>query len=78
MNALKIFCQESSIHGIPYIFNRKLHLIERVLWIVALIASLVCCGFLIFKIGMKFHEDAMVTYTSDIAVAITDVSVFGL
>jgi hypothetical protein len=76
MNALTTYCEESSVHGIRYIFNRKLHLIEKLLWIAALIVSLVCCGLLIFKIGVKFHEDAMVTYTSDIAVAVTDVSRF--
>jgi hypothetical protein len=73
-NAVKTYCEESSIHGFPYIVNRDLHIIEKVLWILALIASFICCGLLIYEIGVKFQEDAMVTYTSDTAIAVTDVS----
>jgi hypothetical protein len=50
-----------------------LHVIEKVLWILALIASFVCCGLLIYEIGVKFKEDAMVTHTSDSAILVTDV-----
>jgi hypothetical protein len=74
-NALEIYCRESSIHGFPYIVNRQLHIVERVLWVAALIASFICCGLLIFEIAVKFEEDATVTYTSDTAIAVTDVSV---
>jgi Amiloride-sensitive sodium channel len=74
-NALKVYCAESSIHGIPYIVNRKLSLFEKFLWIVAVIVSFICCGFMIFKIGAKFHEDAMVIFASDTAIAVTDVRV---
>jgi nitric oxide reductase large subunit len=73
-NALKVYCEESSIHGFPYIVNRDLHIVEKVLWILALIASFICCGLLIYEIGVKFQEDAMVTYTSDTAISVTDVS----
>jgi hypothetical protein len=74
-NPLKVYCSESSIHGFHYIVNRKLHVIEKILWILALFASFVCCGLLIYEIGVKFKEDAMVTYTSDSAIPVTEVGI---
>jgi hypothetical protein len=72
-NALKVYCEESSIHGISYLANRKLHFIEKILWDTAVIVSFICCGLLIFKIGAKFNEDMMVIYTSDTAIPVTNV-----
>jgi hypothetical protein len=74
MDHIKVYFQESSIHGFPYIVNRDLHVVEKILWIVSLVISFICCGFLIYEIGVKMQEDAMVTYTSDTAIAVTDVS----
>jgi nitric oxide reductase large subunit len=71
---IKVYFKESSIHGFPYVVNRELHIVERVLWVVALLISFICCGFLIYEIGVKVQEDAMVTFTSDTAIAVTDVS----
>jgi hypothetical protein len=71
---IRVYFQESSIHGFPYIVNRDLHLIEKVLWLVALIISFICCGFLVFEIFLKYQEDTMVTYTSDTAIQVNDVS----
>jgi hypothetical protein len=68
------YFRESSIHGFRYMVKRKLHIIEKILWIVALLISFVCCGLLIFEIGVMYQEDSMVTYTSDTAIAVTDVS----
>jgi hypothetical protein len=76
MHHVKVYFQESSIHGFPYIVNNKLHLVEKILWIFALLTSFICCGLLIFQIGVKVHEDALVTYTSDVAVPVTEVSRF--
>jgi hypothetical protein len=72
-NYFRTYCKESSIHGLHFIVNPNLHIIEKLLWISMLTVSFICCGFLIFKIGMKFQEDTMVTYTSDTAIAVTDV-----
>jgi hypothetical protein len=40
----------------------------------ALVVSFVCCGLLTFHIGWKYQEDSLVTYTSDVAVPVIDVS----
>jgi hypothetical protein len=74
MEHIKVYFQESSIHGFSYIVNRDLHIIEKLLWIIALLISFVCCGLLIHKIGQKYQEDAMVTYTSDTAIEVNEVS----
>jgi nitric oxide reductase large subunit len=71
---IKVYFQESSIHGFPYTVNRDLHIVEKILWIVSLVISFICCGLLIYEIGVKFREDAMVTYTSDTSLEVTDVS----
>jgi hypothetical protein len=71
---LKNYCQESSIHGLSYIVKKDLHVSERVIWILAMIASFACCGFLISEIAERFHKDLLVTYTSDTTVAVIDVS----
>jgi hypothetical protein len=73
MNHIRTYFSESSIHGFRYIVDSDLRIIEKLLWTVALVISVVCCGFLIFKIGVKVQEDAMVTYTSDTAIAVTNV-----
>jgi hypothetical protein len=75
-NATRAYCEESSVHGFCYIVNRKLHAAERVLWILALICSIICCGLLTYKIGVKFKEDAMVTYTSDDGISVTNVNIW--
>jgi hypothetical protein len=74
-NLVQAYCEESSIHGFSYIVNQKIHAAERLLWILALICSFVCCGLLTHKIGLKFKEDAMVTYTSDDAISVTNVNI---
>jgi hypothetical protein len=74
MDYITVYFQESSIHGFPYIVNRSLHAVEKILWIFSMMISFICCGVLIYKIGAKMQEDAMVTYTSDTAIAVVDVS----
>jgi hypothetical protein len=74
MNRIEVYFQESSIHGFPWIVNRDLHLAEKILWISALIVSFICCGLLMFEIGLKVQEDAMVTFTSDTAIDVVQVS----
>jgi hypothetical protein len=73
-NNIKVYLQESSIHGFQYIANRKLHIVEKLLWAVSLVVSFICCGLQVYKIGVKFKEVAMVTYTSDTAIEVVDVS----
>lgn len=74
MKQIKVYCSESSVHGLTYIVNRDLHFIEKVLWVLAVILSFVCCGLLIYKIGVKVQEDAMVIYSSDTAITVLDVT----
>jgi hypothetical protein len=71
---IKVYFQESSIHGFPWIVNSDLHIAEKLLWTVSLVTSFICCGLLIFEIGLKFHEDAIVTFKSDNAIPVESVS----
>jgi hypothetical protein len=76
-SAMKVYCEESTIHGISYVVKQERHLSERIFWVFALFLSFSCCGMLFYKIGVKFNEDAMVIYTSDSAVSVTNVSAVG-
>jgi hypothetical protein len=76
MEHVKVYFRESSIHGFSYVVNYKLRSSEKILWTVALLFSFVCCGLLIFEIGVMYQEDAMVTYTSETAINVVDVSLF--
>jgi amiloride-sensitive sodium channel len=73
-NYVKDYCKESSIHGFSYIVKRDIHIVEKTLWTISLLISFVCCGLLIFEIGLKFHDDAIVTFKSDTAIAVKNVS----
>jgi hypothetical protein len=61
LRQIKVYCCESSIHGLPYLVNQENHWIEKIFWSLMLIISGFCCGALIFKIGVKVQDDAMVT-----------------
>lgn len=44
------FFKLSSIHGLRYIANKRQKVVERILWTIAVLTSLVCCSILIFNI----------------------------
>ncbi|KAG5667533.1 hypothetical protein PVAND_015512 [Polypedilum vanderplanki] len=71
--AIKKFFNESSVHGFQYLTKAKVHLVERVFWLLSIVISYVCSGILIYQIGVKVKEDLTVTYTSDIAVSVTEI-----
>ena len=73
LKALKTFCSESSIHGIPYFSNDEIHLAEKIFWAIVTIISFICCLLLVGQIGLKAKEDLSVTYTSDISIPVTQV-----
>jgi hypothetical protein len=71
---LETYCKESSIHGLNFIVDRGLHVVEKGFWVLTMLVSFVCCCLLTYKIGVKFMEDQIVTYVSDHGVSVTDVS----
>jgi hypothetical protein len=71
--AVKRFFDESSVHGLQYLTKEKVHVIERLFWLLAIISSCICSSLLIYEIGVKVQEDLTVTYTSDISVPVTEV-----
>jgi len=73
LKALKIFCSESSIHGIPYFSNDDIHLSEKIFWAIVTIISFICCLLLIGKILVIVEEDPTVIYSSDVSIPVTKV-----
>jgi hypothetical protein len=72
-NYTKSYFEDPSIHGFWYLSKKRTKKLEKILWVSALVVSFVCCGLLTFQIGLKYQEDALVTYTSDVAVPVIDV-----
>jgi hypothetical protein len=71
----KSYFQESSIHGFWYLSNERARASEKILWAISMVFSFICCGLLTFEIGLKYQEDALVTYKSDVAIPVIDVSI---
>lgn len=67
------YFRESSIHGLLYLVDKNLHWVEKLFWTLMIIVSGICCGALIFKIGVKVQEDTTVTYASDSPIGIKKV-----
>lgn len=65
------FTERSSIHGVQYLGEKKLHWSERFWWIMSLAISVIVCSYFIHQVWMKltpvvitFNEEA--THVSDI------------
>lgn len=78
MHHVKIYCKESSIHGIPQLADEKSHWSEKIFWFLIVIVSIICCGYLIAQIGEKLSEGSLITFISDTSVNCEDVRNFQL
>jgi Amiloride-sensitive sodium channel len=72
-NPIRVYCEESSIHGVPFLVSKGIHWIEKVFWLIAIVVSICCCSFLIYEIGVKVQEDLTVIYSSEYSTNITEI-----
>jgi hypothetical protein len=71
---LKLFCGETSIHGMSYLVDTRIQLLRfRAFWMFALVLSCCGCVSLVWKVVEIIREDPIVTFTSDVTVHVRDV-----
>lgn len=64
-NILTEYSTNSTIHGVPYLTEKKFSLAERILWLIILLVSVVICSVFIFHIIEKWNRSpVIVTYAS--------------
>ena len=51
------FASRSSIHGVGYVFDRKLGPVDRFLWILVVLAFLCLAGYFTGKIWTQWREE---------------------
>lgn len=54
------FSNNSTVHGVKYLGEKRRHWVERAFWIIAFIVSLVGCLILINKIYVKWQESPVI------------------
>ena len=59
------YASQTTIHGISYIFDRKLNLMERLLWLLLVLAFLCLATFLTWNTWIQWREDQVETTLRD-------------
>ena len=54
------FASRSSIHGVGYVFDRNLGLVDRILWILVVLAFLCLAGYFTGKIWTQWREEQVI------------------
>lgn len=57
---LQDFCQNSTIHGLKYMGDRKRHWGERLWWLVAFLLSIFFCARIISKVWQKWDRNPVI------------------
>ena len=56
------FAGRTSIHGVSYAFDKDLGLLDRLLWLLLLIAFLTLAGFLTYKSWLQWGEEQVICH----------------
>lgn len=54
------YCQNTSVHGLQYLGERKRTFVERIFWIIMMVVSLYFCGILIWNIYVKWDTSPVI------------------
>jgi Amiloride-sensitive sodium channel len=73
-SSIRVFFEESSIHGFSYLTDKNISFFEKVFWFFAIIASITCCSILISQIVIKLNDDLLIIFSSENAIQITEIS----
>ncbi|XP_031636172.1 pickpocket protein 28-like [Contarinia nasturtii] len=61
----KEFCKNSNIHGLRYVTEKKLHIIERLVWLISIGVALWYSGSMIQKTYIEWQENPVKISTTD-------------
>lgn len=67
------FCENSSIHGIKYMGDRKRHWIERLWWLVAFVLSIYGCSRLIYNAWQRWEHNPVIVSFSEKTMSISEI-----
>ena len=67
------YASQSSIHGIGYVFDRKLGLVDRLIWMVVVLAFLSLASYLTQNMWTQWQGEQVVTTLKNTAKPVTDV-----
>ncbi|XP_018357565.1 PREDICTED: pickpocket protein 19-like [Trachymyrmex cornetzi] len=56
IQTLNYFCTHTTIHGLRYIVNPELHIIERFLWLIVFVISSTIAGNIIYSLALRFQD----------------------
>ncbi|XP_055914366.1 pickpocket protein 19-like [Eupeodes corollae] len=62
---LKIYCQRSTVHGVKYIFDKDLNKLERLFWILIVMAAIVFSVATFFVLLFNYNEQIVLTVIDD-------------
>lgn len=70
---LKNYCNETTLHGFKYFTDGRTHRVEKIFWLLSLLASLISCVFLIAKLTTEVRKTPIVTVISNDPVSIGNI-----
>ncbi|CAG9805270.1 unnamed protein product [Chironomus riparius] len=68
------YCSDTSLHGFIYITQSTRHKIERIFWSIAIFASFIQTGILIYKFMIENQANPIVIYTDQNAISVQDIN----
>lgn len=55
LQALNYFCTHTTLHGLRYVVDRELHIIERFLWLIVFVVSSTIASNVIYSLALRFQ-----------------------
>lgn len=70
------YCKQTSIHGISFIHDKNRSILERIVWIIIFLLSLLFCSAFIISIWDKKNENPVIVTFADKSISMLSVNIF--
>lgn len=67
------YCQNTSIHGVKYIGEPKMRLLDRWWWIISFVVSIVMCFYLIRNLWIKWQDTPVIVSFSEYPTSVWEI-----
>ncbi|GLH08174.1 Pickpocket protein 28, partial [Gryllus bimaculatus] len=67
------YCGRTTLHGLKYVGDQELHIVERVFWLIVFLIALVAAVYYILFLYDKWKENPMIVSLSPYATKITEI-----
>ncbi|XP_073955647.1 uncharacterized protein [Choristoneura fumiferana] len=68
------FAQNTTLHGLRYIAEKRLSLVEKIFWTVSFVTSVSLCVMLIWNVWVKWQSAPIIVTVDDDYVSIQEIS----